>query len=202
MYVFGGRGDEAAPIHTEHEIYCDKVYYLDITTRKWTCPPVSGTKPCGRRSHSACKIKLVLITECVRSLYLLTLILVEYKGNLYIFGGFNKILNTHFQDIYQYDPKSSTWKIIISKGTPPCARRRQICLVINDKVFISGGTSPISTRREGFKIENFNIDQILSNLRDHDDLHVLDLSKIFETFAIIISLFISIINVIIIVFRS
>lgn len=112
-----------------------------------------------------------------------------YNGCLYIFGGFNKNKDLHFHDINRYDPVSSTWMKILPKGTPPCARRRQICQVVNDRVFISGGTSPLFPRPPipiSLRLREYDIsDNILvnSDLKDHDDLHVLDLSKIFNIFS-------------------
>jgi len=106
-----------------------------------------------------------------------------YNGFLYIFGGFNKNKNLHFHDINRYDPVSSTWMKILPKGTPPCPRRRQICLGVNDRVFISGGTSPRYPKYNALhlRLREYDATGILFNqeLKDHDDLHVLDLSKIF-----------------------
>lgn len=56
MYIFGGRGDVHAPYHSQNEIYCPKIVYLDLDTLKWIEPDnVTGEVPTGRRSHSACK---------------------------------------------------------------------------------------------------------------------------------------------------
>jgi hypothetical protein len=74
---------------------------------------------------------------------------------------------------------------ILPKGTPPCARRRQICQVVNDRVFISGGTSPLfPTPTIPARLREYDLSDIMYNvdLKDHDDLHVLDLSKIFNFF--------------------
>jgi N-acetylneuraminic acid mutarotase len=54
MYVFGGRGDASGPYHSQEEIYCNKVLYLDTLTNEWVQPETSGWMPKGRRSHSAC----------------------------------------------------------------------------------------------------------------------------------------------------
>lgn len=59
MYIFGGRGDRNAPRQTDKEIYCPKIHYLDTTTNTWVQPMVYGDKPPGRRSHSACMLKLL-----------------------------------------------------------------------------------------------------------------------------------------------
>jgi len=102
-----------------------------------------------------------------------------YNGLFYIFGGFNKNKDLHFQDINRYDPVSSTWMKILPKGTPPCARRRQICQLVNDRIFISVGTSPIFHKQSPPRLQDYDIQMnIISYLKDHDDLHVLDMSKI------------------------
>jgi len=102
---------------------------------------------------------------------------VVHKGFLYVFGGFNKNLNQHFKDINRYDPLTSTWKTISPKGVTPCARRRQVCLIIKNRVFISGGTSPNPNSFVPLRLmEEYNLTELsLNQLEDHDDLHILDL---------------------------
>ncbi|XP_008188760.1 kelch domain-containing protein 3 [Acyrthosiphon pisum] len=157
MYIFGGRSDWAAPRQTDKDKYCSDIYYLDTSRRQWIRPKVHGVKPIARRSHSA----------------------FVYNGLFYIFGGFNKNKDLHFQDINRYDPVSSTWMKILPKGTPPCARRRQICQLVNDRIFISGGTSPIFPKPVIItRLQDYDLGgpmNVPSNLKDHDDLHVLDL---------------------------
>jgi N-acetylneuraminic acid mutarotase len=155
MYIYGGRGDINAPRQTDSELYCPDIFYLDTTTRMWVCPTVYNHKPPGRRSHSA----------------------FVHNGNLYIFGGFNRNLDVHFQDLNRYDPETSTWTKILPKGKPPCPRRRQICLLVNNRVFISGGTSPILPNPTIMRLNTYEESvQNLNQLKDHDDLHVLDLT--------------------------
>jgi N-acetylneuraminic acid mutarotase len=55
MYIFGGRGDIFGPYHSQEEIYCPKIVYLDLKTHYWHMPTTVGKVPVGRRSHSACK---------------------------------------------------------------------------------------------------------------------------------------------------
>lgn len=75
MYIFGGRGDQLAPMQTDREIYCHNVHYLDTTTRVWVTPVVYGEKPLGRRSHSACKWKL--LTTCYSKINVLFIYLIN-----------------------------------------------------------------------------------------------------------------------------
>lgn len=35
MYIFGGRGDTHSPYHSQEEIYCSQIVYLDLETCEW-----------------------------------------------------------------------------------------------------------------------------------------------------------------------
>ncbi|XP_050439295.1 kelch domain-containing protein 3-like [Adelges cooleyi] len=155
MYIFGGRGGHIVENEIDHEIYCSDVHYYDTKLNIWVRPTVQdGYKPPGRRNHST----------------------FVHNQFLYLYGGFEKNENTHFEDIYRYNVVSSTWSKVSPVGTAPCARRRHICLLVNDKVFVYGGLSPISDnhiismRRSRFRFTSRN------RLKHHDDLHVLDLN--------------------------
>lgn len=56
MYIFGGRGDIHSPYHSQDEVYCPKIVYLDLASNQWHMPTTTGSEPLGRRSHSACKL--------------------------------------------------------------------------------------------------------------------------------------------------
>lgn len=101
-----------------------------------------------------------------------------HNGLLYIFGGFNSTANIHFNDINQYNPETSTWRTISPLGLGPCARRRQICVVINNRVFISGGSSPMTCRPllPGSLLDYDILPWHGDSQVDHDDLHILELS--------------------------
>ncbi|VVC89265.1 unnamed protein product [Leptidea sinapis] len=47
IYVFGGRGDFNRPYSSNNEVYCDKVFYLDIETETWVTVDTNGIKPEG-----------------------------------------------------------------------------------------------------------------------------------------------------------
>lgn len=59
---------------------------------------------------------------------------------MYIFGGYNAIKGDHYNDLYQFDTKTNEWKLFCPLGEPPCNRRRQACILVNDRVFLFGGT--------------------------------------------------------------
>lgn len=65
---------------------------------------------------------------------------VVYNGLLWIFGGFNGILDLHFNDLHCFDPIRNIWQNIETHGTKPKIRRRQSCVVIGSKMFLFGGT--------------------------------------------------------------
>lgn len=148
MYIFGGRGDRNGPHHSQMEMYCPDIMYLDTENSKWYRPATLGEIPTGRRSHSA----------------------FLHGDYLYIFGGYNSILDLHFNDLHRFCPRRHLWETIKTLGESPAKRRRQSCLVINNKMYLFGGTSPV---QEYVVSINDHHDRD-SKLMDHDDLHVLD----------------------------
>ncbi|XP_071832428.1 kelch domain-containing protein 3-like isoform X2 [Apostichopus japonicus] len=145
MVVFGGRSDQSGRWYTEQEFYCNKVWIFDTRNQQWTHPECSGEPPKGRRSHSA----------------------FVHKGSMYVFGGFNRVENTHFNDIYKLDLSSFEWSKVETTGVLPRRRRRQCCVMVKDKMYMFGGTSPQSDDTD--------------NLLDLADLHTLDFSPSLKT---------------------
>lgn len=96
---------------------------------------------------------------------------------MHIFGGYNKSIDTIFNDIEQYDPVECVWIKLSTRGVMPLPRRMQMCIMVNDKVFISGGTTiPIgphnTLQRYGMDLNNNT-----ANIQNYGDLHVLCISK-------------------------
>ncbi|XP_055371526.1 kelch domain-containing protein 3 [Condylostylus longicornis] len=149
MYIFGGRGDKHSPYHSQEEIYCPEIVYLDLTTKRWCRPSTTGKVPVGRRSHS----------------------MFTYNNLIYVFGGYNGILDQHFNDLYSFDPKTNRWNLLKPKGKVPSARRRQVCLVKDKRMYLFGGTSPMCFSS--------------NSLVDNNDTHVLDFEPTLKTLAIL-----------------
>ncbi|XP_063300283.1 kelch domain-containing protein 3 [Pelobates fuscus] len=149
MFVFGGRADRSGPFHSNNEIYCNRIRAFDLLSESWLEPPQTTSPPEGRRSHSA----------------------FAYHGELYIFGGYNARLNRHFQDLWKYNPELGHWLRVDVQGKGPCARRRQCCCVVGDKILLFGGTSP--SQDQDLQDEFF--------LMDHSDLYILDFSPSLKT---------------------
>ncbi|XP_050077949.1 kelch domain-containing protein 3 [Anopheles maculipalpis] len=120
MYVFGGRSDAVAPYHSQEEIYCPNIKYLDLKADRWYTPKTTGEIPVGRRSHSA----------------------FTYNNKIYIFAGYNGNIDKHFNDLYCFDPERNVWRQVTPLGQAPRARRRQSCLVIGKRMYLFGGTCP------------------------------------------------------------
>jgi len=165
MYIFGGRGDHNGPHHSQEEVYCNEIMYLDTEMLCWHKPNVPGFQPVGRRSHSA----------------------FSYNNCLFIFGGFNGIAHKHFNDLVRYDPRKCRWSVLKPRGIGPCARRRQSCCVVGDQVFLFGGTSPhpdanISPPSERYLPFLEQMEE--TRLMDHNDLFVLDFAPSLKTLSI------------------
>lgn len=161
MYVWGGRSDAHGPFHTRNEVYCDCLAYLDTVTASWVYPQVNGLIPMGRRSHSS----------------------FVHKGELYIFGGYNGLLATHFGSLHKYSPHTSQWSLVQTQRTGPCARRRQCCCMVGDRLFVFGGTSPATNDGNQQHVNGFYFSEF--TLRDHSDMHVLDFSPSLKTLCIL-----------------
>ncbi|CAH4036449.1 unnamed protein product [Pieris brassicae] len=153
MYIFGGRSELSRPHSNDQEYYCDLVYYFDTLTETWVKVKARGVKPDGRRSHSSW----------------------IHNDFMYIFGGYNDRKKTHYNDIHRYSLLSNHWEFINVYGTPPCKRRRQVCILhkdkYSDKVYLFGGTSPtdhvpVETKDD----ESEDEERVL----DKDDLHLLE----------------------------
>lgn len=92
-------------------------------------------KPYYRSINLSSKIiKLIYIYDVYN------LFAVIYNNRIFIFGGYNGKLDTHFNDLHCFDPTTNVWRLVRTHGTPPKARRRQSCLVIGRKMFLFGGT--------------------------------------------------------------
>uniref|UniRef100_A0A914DQC8 Kelch domain-containing protein 3 n=1 Tax=Acrobeloides nanus TaxID=290746 RepID=A0A914DQC8_9BILA len=139
MYVFGGRCDESGAMHSNQDYYCNKLKYLDLDTGRWHEPKVGGQTPCGRRSHT----------------------LWSYNGKMYLFGGYCSIDDRHFNDLFEFDPKTNTWRKIEPRGAGPCARRRMCTVMVGNQLFLFGGTMPMNRSKQ-------------QQLMDLSDLYVLD----------------------------
>ena len=101
MYIFGGRGDKYSPYHSTEEMYCPEIVYLDLKNHVWHRPSTSiGKLPVGRRSHS----------------------MFIYNELIYVFGGYNGLLDQHFNDLCTFNPNSNCWNIVRPLGKTPTGK--------------------------------------------------------------------------------
>uniref|UniRef100_A0A8D8S3I2 Kelch domain-containing protein 3 n=1 Tax=Cacopsylla melanoneura TaxID=428564 RepID=A0A8D8S3I2_9HEMI len=179
MFVWGGRGDESALYHSGSEVYCPDLVYLDLKHFKWVRPNTTGSIPVGRRSHSA----------------------FVYQDCLYIFGGYNGLVEEHYNDIYRYCTQAQEWSQVRPHGPQPTKRRRQSCIVNGDTLIMFGGSSPLSALDKESQAQMLLSRPYLSpvnntarpndplfgesNLIDNDDLHILDFAPTLRTLALV-----------------
>lgn len=144
MYIFGGRMDKGHEVFTGESFYSNDIHMFDTTKKVWIeLKPDSSNhvlssgdqttseenkqklfSPCGRRSHSA----------------------VVYKRKIIIFGGFQENTHKHYNDLYEFDVDTCMWSVCSFKGQSPSARRRHACCIIDDRMFLFGGTGYVFTK--------------------------------------------------------
>ena len=122
MYIFGGRSDEMGQFHSNSDIYCSKIYSLNLKTHVWTQIKTTGNGPCGRRSHSVWAM----------------------NNYMYLFGGYDSKKKIHFDDLYEFNPLTNTWREIFPTNAikKPFARRRHCSIKSGNRIYIFGGTMP------------------------------------------------------------
>lgn len=101
---------------------------------------------------------------------------------MYIFAGYNSLLGHHFNDLYEFNPLTAIWRRIRTYGIAnPIPRRRQCCLVIAQRMYMFGGTSPVATSVFPDHI-NYVQDTAGTTTRlfDQNDLYIFDFGKIFR----------------------
>jgi len=174
MVIFGGRSDLTTGAQWQvnnlgPDYYSNKVSYYDTVTSTWHSPEVTPPLPTGRRSHSAVGLS---------------------QGKLLIFGGYNGRTKEHKNDLWVLNTVTWTWAQLRPRGLAPNARRRQAVVMVGERLFLFGGTSPYHGPPLYFTPEQ----QLLlpaqeednsSKLMDHNDLFVLDLAPSLKTLTIL-----------------
>lgn len=61
---------------------------------------------------------------------------------MYLFGGYDSKKKIHFDDLYEFNPLSNTWKEIdpTNSSQKPFARRRHCSIKSENRIYIFGGT--------------------------------------------------------------
>ncbi|GFW34800.1 kelch domain-containing protein 3 [Trichonephila clavipes] len=146
MYIFGGRG---LVEESDVECYPNEIMYLDTNSMMWSVPCTDAQAPCGRRSHTA----------------------VVYKGEIYIIGGFDGTKLRHLNDTFRYNPVSQEWTEMKVQGKPPFPRRRHCSVVVEDILYLFGGSSP---KNDNDNDHGVFFSEVFIYPREHSDLYVLD----------------------------
>ncbi|CAF3558194.1 unnamed protein product [Adineta steineri] len=161
MYIFGGRFDQIGPQQILQNFYDNHLHIFNPNDNSWLDLTPQGQILYGRRSHSA----------------------FTHNGKLYIFGGYNNVIDTHFNDLHEFNPLTSLWRRIKPHGIiNPVPRRRQCCLVIDHRMYMFGGTSPVSLTNL-HDMEDTN--GIRTGLYDQSDLYVFDFAPTLKTLCLL-----------------
>jgi len=104
------------------ETACNILYRFDTNTYTWSTPKVNGDIPGERDGHSACVI----------------------GHYMYVFGGYEEIIERFGQDVYRLDLTNYTWKLLSCIGDPPVHRDFHSATTIGTNMFIFGGRSDLT----------------------------------------------------------
>ncbi|KAK2964170.1 putative kelch repeat protein [Blattamonas nauphoetae] len=118
MYVFGGVTAEITKEKLQPSHFNNSVYSFNFKTNLWKkSPPFRpDVEPCGRYNHCA----------------------VALFGKMYIFGGREKAL---MNDLWEYNPDTSEWRVIPTVGTPPVPSYYAACCTVGSHLYVQGGTT-------------------------------------------------------------
>jgi len=104
------------------EAACNHLFTFCTNTYQWTKPGVEGDIPGERDGHSAAII-----------------------GNyMYVFGGYEEIIERFGQDVYRLDLSSYAWKLLSFAGEPPVHRDFHTATAIGQLMIIYGGRSDLT----------------------------------------------------------
>jgi len=116
IYCFGGFVEEITSNESRlltEILLAEKALFYNLT--------VTGDIPNPRERHSVCAI----------------------GTKLYLFGGFNRIQEFHYNDLYYFDTETLTWYELTPKGTLPNSRCGHSSCVLDGKLWIFGGRTEI-----------------------------------------------------------
>jgi len=104
------------------EAACNLLFTFSTSTYQWSRPQVEGDVPGERDGHSA-----------------------DIIGNyMYVFGGYEEIIERFGQDVYRLDLTSFTWKLLSCIGEPPVHRDFHTGTAMGNLMVIFGGRSDLT----------------------------------------------------------
>lgn len=111
IFVFGGETASGT-------LLSDTVQLTDPTGTgvAWSLPPVTGSIPSARRSHT----------------------LTHSNGKLYLFGG-SGTSGTKMSDCYRLDVSTLVWTSLATSGDVPTGRDGHTATILDEKLYIFGG---------------------------------------------------------------
>jgi len=108
------------------DLYCDKLYYLNLRTMAWSMMRTRGDKVLLRDEHTG--------------------VVDQETTQMIIFGGFQQGNRTNMTSIYNFT--TNNWENIdIAPGQPiPCARSGHSASIFNGNMYIFGGKDDSSEK--------------------------------------------------------
>ncbi|KAJ8963935.1 hypothetical protein NQ314_005266 [Rhamnusium bicolor] len=169
MFIFGGYEEDS-------DAYARSVYSLDLDKMHWSY------------IHTTVIVQLQEIyplgEEATQHLYI--------AKKMYIFGGYNSVIEQHFNDMYEFNPETHVWKKLNCLGKNPCERRRQACVAVGDRIFFFWRNQfyqlffvLIISPQQSSKLVNIQSEDMDDKLIDHSDMYVLDFQPSLKTLCII-----------------
>jgi len=104
------------------EAACNLLYTFCTNTYQWSKPRVEGDIPGERDGHSAAII----------------------GNHMYVFGGYEEIIERFGQDVYRLDLSTYTWKLVSCVGEPPVHRDFHTATALGHLMLIFGGRSDLT----------------------------------------------------------
>lgn len=132
VYVFGGRLDNETftnDMYILHLSMMNIVCLLFLETMTWKQVETNGTFPVARSGHSA----------------------VRDGNRIVIFGGIGA-KKQYFNDTIEFNTTTNTFKVLVTKGTPPVPRERHVAFVYDQTMYIFGGWRYMHGACEGLQI--------------------------------------------------
>ncbi|KHJ46275.1 kelch repeat protein [Trichuris suis] len=164
MIIFGG-------FEEGYQRFSNDTYALDFRNNCWHQLHPEGPPPVWRDFHTATMIRDRMYVFGGRSdesgpfhtnseLYNTELMYLDFADNSWHTNNF------------KIPPDNSLWTKLYVYGNCPKPRRRQCCVPIGNKVFMFGGTSPLTTDFSELPMRDPTWSE--RNLTDHSDLYVLE----------------------------
>lgn len=127
VYLFGGLANESDDPKNNVPRYLNDLYTLELrpfsSVMNWDVPPVAGTPPPPRESHTAVAYQMK-----------------DKRARLIVYGGMS---GCRLGDLWLLDVDSMAWFKPTVSGVPPLPRSLHSATLIGQRMFVFGGWVPL-----------------------------------------------------------